>query len=133
MNDLLAGRIDMSFSTVITLQEQIRSGALRALAVTTRERTALLPDLPSLHESGVANYDVTSWAALFAPAGTPKPVVEKLNTEVRKIVDSAEVKRRLGDAGFDAFSSAPEQLDKFVQEQLALWTRLIKDSGIEPQ
>ena len=111
----------------------VKAGTLRAIAVTTRERTALLPDLPSLHEAGVSNYDITSWAGLFAPAGTPKGTIVQLNTALRQIIDSPEVKTRLGDAGFDAFSSSPEGLGAFVQEQLVLWTRLIKDSGIEAQ
>jgi tripartite-type tricarboxylate transporter receptor subunit TctC len=133
INDLLGGRVSMMFIDLTTGLPHVQSGALRALAVTTKERTALLPDLPSLHEAGVTNYDITSYAAVFAPAGTPKEIVTRLNAELRKIVETPEVKQKLTTAGFDAFSSTPEQLDEFVKAQLVLWSRLIKDSGIEPQ
>jgi tripartite-type tricarboxylate transporter receptor subunit TctC len=133
INDLLGGRISMMFVDLTAGLPHVQAGALRALAVTTKERTALLPDLPSLHEAGVANYDITSWAGLFAPAGTPKEIVARLNAEVRRIVDAREVKEKLAAAGFDAFSSTPAELDDFVQAQLKLWTRLIKESGLEPQ
>jgi tripartite-type tricarboxylate transporter receptor subunit TctC len=133
INDLLGGRVSMMFIDLTTGLPHVQSGALRALAVTTKERTALLPDLPSLHEAGVTNYDITSYAAVFAPAGTPKEIVTRLNTELRKIVETPDVKEKLTTAGFDAFSSTPDQLDEFVKAQLVLWSRLIKDSGIEPQ
>jgi tripartite-type tricarboxylate transporter receptor subunit TctC len=133
INDLLGGRVSMMFIDLTTGLPHVQSGALRALAVTTKERTTLLPDLPSLHEAGVTNYDITSYAAVFAPAGTPKEIVTRLNMELRKIVETPEVKQKLTTAGFDAFSSTPEQLDEFVKAQLVLWSRLIKDSGIEPQ
>lgn len=131
INDILGGRVSMMFIDLTTGLPHINAGTLRALAVTTKGRTALMPDLPSLHEAGVTNYDVTSWAGVFAPAGTPKEVVSRLNAELRKIIETPEVKKRLGDAGFDAFSGPPEQLATFVQEQLVLWTRLIKESGLE--
>jgi tripartite-type tricarboxylate transporter receptor subunit TctC len=133
INDLLGGRVSMMVIDLTTGLPHIKAGTLRPLAVTTRERSVLLPDLPSLHESGVTNYDITSYAAMFAPAATPKEVIARLNAEMRKIVDSAEVKGRLAELGFDAFSSSPEQLGRFIQEQLVLWTRLIKESGIEAQ
>ena len=84
--------------------EHVRAGTLRALAVTTKERSALLPDLPSLHEAGIPGYDVTSWAGLFAPAGTPKEIVMRLNEEVRKMIANPDVKARIAVTGFDAFS-----------------------------
>jgi tripartite-type tricarboxylate transporter receptor subunit TctC len=133
VNDMLGGRIASMFVDLTTGLPHMQAGKLRPLAVTTLERTRLLPDLPSLNEAAVKNYDITSWCGLFAPAGTPKEVVDKLNAALRKIIDSEEVKKRLGDAGFDAFSSSPEELGQFVQDQLVLWTRLIKQSGIEAQ
>lgn len=133
VNDILGGRVSMMFLDQTVAFPHVKAGALRALAVTTKERSALSPDLPTLHESGVANYDVTSWAGLFAPARTPAPVVARLNAEVRKIVESSEVKGKFAAVGFDAFSGTPEQLAEFVQAQLVLWARLIKDSGIEAQ
>jgi tripartite-type tricarboxylate transporter receptor subunit TctC len=111
----------------------VRAGTLHALAVTTRERSALLPDLPSLHEAGIPGYDVTSWAGLFAPAGTPPEIVARLNGEVARIIADADAKAKIAVTGFDAFSGPPETLAAFVQSELATWGRLIKDAGIEPQ
>ena len=133
LNDVIGGRVSMMFIDLAPGLEHVRAGTLRALAVTTRERSALLPDLPSLHEAGIAGYDVTSWAGLFAPAGTPPEIVARLNDEVRKIIANPETKARIAVTGFDAFSGPPETLAAFVQSELAAWSKLIKDAGIEPQ
>ena len=133
INDILGGRISMMFIDLTTGLPHVKAGALRARGDDAGARTSLLPELPSLHEAGVTNYDITSWAGVFAPAGTPAEVVRRLNAELRRIIDNPDVKRRLGDAGFDAFSGTPQELSQFVQEQLVLWTKLIKDSGIEAQ
>jgi tripartite-type tricarboxylate transporter receptor subunit TctC len=133
LNDVLGGRVSMMFVDLTTALSQIQAGSVRALAVTTKERTPLFPELPSLYEQGLKDYDITSWCGIFAPANTPKEVVERLNAELRKIIESAEVNRRLADIGFEAIASSPEQLDDFVKAQLVLWKRLIKDTGTEPQ
>jgi putative tricarboxylic transport membrane protein len=133
LNDVLGGRVSMMFIDLAPGLEHVRAGTLRPLAVTTKERSALLPDLPSLHEAGIPGYDVTSWAGLFAPAGTPKEIVARLNDEVRKIIANPEAKARIAITGFDAFSGPPETLAAFVQSELANWGKLIKDAGIEPQ
>jgi tripartite-type tricarboxylate transporter receptor subunit TctC len=133
INDVLGGRISMIVIDMAPGIEHVRAGNFRALAVTTKERSALLPDLPSLAEAGIPGYDVTSYAALFAPAGTPKEIVDKLNAEVRKIIADPEAKKRIAVTGFDAFSGPPESLAAFVQTELVNWGRLIKDAGIEAQ
>ncbi len=133
INDVLGGRVSMMFIDLAPGLQHVRAGTMRPLAVTTRERSALLPDLPSLAEAGIPGYDVTSYAALFAPAGTPKEIVEKLNAEVQKIIANPEAKSRIAVTGFDAFSGPPESLATFVQTELVNWGRLIKDAGIEPQ
>ena len=133
LNDVLGGRVSMMFIDLAPGLEHVRAGTLRPLAVTTKERSALLPDLPSLHEAGIPGYDVTSWAGLFAPAGTPKEIVARLNDEVRKIIANPEAKARIAITGFDAFSGPPDTLAAFVQSELANWGKLIKDAGIEPQ
>jgi len=133
INDVLGGRVSMIVIDMAPGLEHVRAGNFRALAVTTKERSALLPDLPSLAEAGIPGYDVTSYAALFAPAGTPKEIVDKLNAEVRKIIADPEAKKRIAVTGFDAFSGPPESLAAFVQTELVNWGRLIKDAGIEQQ
>ena len=133
LNDVLGGRVSMMFIDLAPGLEHVRAGTLRPLAVTTRERSALLPDLPSLSEAGIPGYDVTSYAALFAPAGTPKEIVDKLNAEIQKIIATPDAKARIAITGFDAFSGPPETLAAFVQSELVNWGKLIKDAGIEPQ
>ena len=133
INDVLGGRVSMMFIDLAPGLEHVRAGNFRALAVTTKERSALLPDLPSLAEAGIPGYDVTSYAALFAPAGTPKEIVDRLNAELQKIIANPQAKSRIAITGFDAFSGPPETLASFVQSELVNWGKLIKDAGIEPQ
>ena len=133
LSDVLGGRITMMFVDVLTGLPHVKNGDLRALAVTTKSRSALVPDLPSMEEAGVPNFDITSWQGYFAPAGTPKEIIVKLNAEIRKIIDKPEIKAELATRGMDAFSSSPEEMEKFVRDQLVLWERLVKDAGIEAQ
>jgi len=133
INDVLGGRISMIVIDMAPGLEHVRAGNFRALAVTTKQRSALLPDLPSFAEAGIEGYDVTSYAALFAPAGTPKEIVDKLNAAIQKIIADPEAKKRIAVTGFDAFSGPPESLASFVQSELVNWGKLIKDAGIEAQ
>src|SRR3954462_2851239 len=133
INDVLGGRVSMMFIDLAPGLQHVRAGTMRPLAVTTKERCALLPDLPSLSEAGIPGYDVTSYAALFAPAGTPKEIVDRLNAEVQKIIANPEAKARIAVTGFDAFSGPPQSLAVFVQSELVNWGKLIKDAGIEAQ
>jgi len=133
LNDVIGGRVSMMFIDLAPGLEHVRAGTLRAVAVTTKNRSALLPDLPSLHEAGIPGYDVTSWAGLFAPAGTPKEIVARLNDEVAKIIGNPDVRAKIAVTGFDAFTGPPETLAAFVQSELVNWSKLIKDAGIEPQ
>jgi tripartite-type tricarboxylate transporter receptor subunit TctC len=133
LNDVLGGRVSMMFSDLTTGLPHVRANALRALAVTRMQRSALFPELPTLDEAGVIGFDMDSWAAMFAPADTPHEIVAMLNGELRKIIDNPEIKARLGMVGFEAFSSKPEELGEFVKVQLVKWTKMIKDAGIEPE
>ena len=133
INDVLGGRVSMMFTDLTTGLPHVKAGTLRALATTRLQRSALFPELPSLHEAGVTGFDMDSWAALFAPANTPREIVARLNGELRKIIDSPDVKSKLANLGFEAFSSSPDELDEFVKAQLVKWTKMIKDAGIQPE
>jgi tripartite-type tricarboxylate transporter receptor subunit TctC len=133
INDLLAGRVSMMFTDITIGMPHVKANSLRALATTRLQRSTILPDLPTLDEAGVKGFDMDSWAGLFAPAGTPRDVVMKLNTELRKIIDNPEIKAKIALLGFEAFSSSPEGLAKHVDVQLVKWTKLIKDAGIQPE
>jgi tripartite-type tricarboxylate transporter receptor subunit TctC len=132
LNDLLGGRVTMMFVDVPTGMPHVVSKGTRALAMTTKKRSPLMPELPSMEEAGVPDFDITSWQGYFAPAGTPKPIIDKLNAAIQKVIGDPALKKRLADLGMDAFSGPPEEFEQFVKDQLVLWTRLIKDAGIEP-
>ncbi len=133
INDVLGGRVSMMFTDLTTGLPHVKANALRALAVTRLQRSKLVPDLPTLNEAGVANFDMDSWAGMFAPAGTPPAIVTRLNGELRRIIDNPEINGKIGAMGFEAFSSSPEELGDFVKVQLAKWTKMIKDAGIQPE
>jgi len=133
LNDVLGGRVSMMFTDLTTGLPHVKAGALRALATTRLQRSALLPDLPSLHEAGVTGFDMDSWAGMFAPANTPGEIIARLNSELRRIIDDQNVKTPLAAVGFEAFSSTPEEFGDFVKLQLMKWTRMIKDAGIEAE
>ena len=132
LNDVLAGRVSMMFTDLTTGLPHVKAGTLRALAVTRLKRSTLIPELPTLDEAGVTGFDMDSWAGIFAPAGTPADIITLLNGELRKIIDSSEVKSTLGNVGFEAFSSSPKELDDFVKVQLGKWGKMVKDAGIQP-
>jgi putative tricarboxylic transport membrane protein len=133
IQDVLAGRVSMMFTDLTTGLPHVKSGALRALAVTRLNRSSLLPELPTLDEAGVTGFDMDSWAGIVAPAHTPPAIVTQLNTELRKIIDGPEVKSKLGNVGFEAFSSSPKEFEDFVGVQLGKWGKMVKDAGIQPE
>ena len=116
LNDVMTGRVAMMFVDFALGWPQAKAGNVRALAVTTKERSALLPDIPSMTEAGLPAFDLIPWNAIFAPANTPRPIVQRLNAELRRIISDPNVKERLAGLGFDAFASTPEELDAFVRE-----------------
>ena len=123
----------MMFNDFTTSLPHVQAKTMRALAVTRIKRSTLFPELPTMDEAGVTGFDMDSWAGIFAPAKTPPPIVTLLNTELRKIIDSPDVKAKLRTAGFEAFSSSPQELDEFVKVQLAKWGKMVKDAGIQPE
>ena len=133
LQDLVAGRVSMMFTDLTTGLPHVQSGALRALAVTRLKRSSLFPELPTMDEAGVTGFDLDSWAGIVAPAGVPPEIVTRLNTELRKIIDSPEVKTMLRNVGFEAFSSSPQELDDTIRVQLGKWGKMVKDAGIQPE
>ena len=133
LTDVIAGRVSMMFVDVLTGLPHVKGGALKALAVTTKQRSALLPDLPSMDEAGVKGFDITSWQGYLGPANLPKDIVTKLNAEIRKVVETPSVRNELAERGMEAFSGTPESFDKFLKEQLVVWEKLIRDAKIEKQ
>src|SRR3954469_25500372 len=133
LTDVIAGRVSMMFIDVPTGLPHVNGKALKSLAVTTKNRSALLPELPSMDEAGVKGFDITSWQGYLGPANLPKEIVVKLNSEIQKVINRPEIKKELAERGMEAFSSTPEEFDAFLKEQLVLWEKLIGDAGIEKQ
>ena len=133
IQDVLAGRVSMMFTDLTTGLPHVRSGALRALAVTRLQRSPLFPELPTLDEAGVSGFDMDSWAGIVTPAHTPPAIVTQLNRELRKIIDDPDVKSKLGNVGFEAFSSTPKDFEDFIKVQLGKWSKMVKDAGIQPE
>ena len=132
LTDLIAGRVSMMFIDVPTGLPHVTGKALKALAVTTKRRSALLPELPTMDDT-VKGFDITSWQGYLGPANLPKNIVTKLNAEIRKVVERPDIKNLLAERGMEAFSGTPEEFDAFLKEQLVLWEKLISDAGIEKQ
>ena len=107
----------------------VKGGKLRALAVTTAKRSPALPDVPTIAEAGVPGYEATSWFGLLAPAGTPAPIVAKLNASILKALADPEVKKKLAEQGAEPFGEKPEQFAAFIQAETAKWGKVVKDSG----
>jgi tripartite-type tricarboxylate transporter receptor subunit TctC len=133
MTEVMAGRVQLMFSDIATVQAQVKSGALRALAVTSKERSALMPELPTFIESGVPDYDLSGWVALLAPAGTPPSVVNKLNAEITRILKQPDVRSKFLDLGAEPSPMTVPQVTAWVQKEVATWTRLVKEAGIQPE
>jgi tripartite-type tricarboxylate transporter receptor subunit TctC len=132
LTDVIAGRISMMFVDVPTGLPHVNGKVLKALAVTTKRPSALLPELPTM-DATVKGFDITSWQGYLGPANMPKDIVNRLNAEIRKIVERPDIKSQLAERGMEAFSGPPEEFDAFLKEQLLLWEKLIADAGIEKQ
>jgi tripartite-type tricarboxylate transporter receptor subunit TctC len=133
MTEVMAGRVQLMFSDIASVQAQVKSGALRALAVTSRERSALMPELPTFIESGVPDYDLSGWVALLAPAGTPPMVVNKLNAEITRILGMPDVRAKFLELGAEPSPMTVPQVTAWVQKEVTTWTHLVKEAGIQPE
>ncbi len=132
LNDTIAGRVSMAFTDLTPGIPHVQSGSVRAIAITRLRRSALLPGVPTFDESGLKDFEVESWAGMFAPAGTPSDIVARLSVETRKIVEMPEVKAQIAQIGFEIFGSTPQELGAFVKDQLVRTERMVKDAGFEP-
>lgn len=129
VTDLIGGQVQLYVSSIPTLISHVRSGKMRALAVTSGKRSSDLPQVPTVAESGYRGFDAVTWFGIAGPAGLPKDVVAKLNADINKALQSADLKKKLGDQGADVEGSTPEQFGKLIREDIARWGRIVKDSG----
>ena len=128
--DLLAGNVQLSFMTVLEASGHIKAGKLKALAVTSNQRVAALPDVPTLSESGLPGFNSISWIGLLAPAGTPSTVVDKISADVREVIAMPEIKNRLIELGGVPHSTTPSEFSKIIDDDRKRYAKIIKDRGI---
>jgi tripartite-type tricarboxylate transporter receptor subunit TctC len=131
-NDILGGQIQMLFDSVPTMAPMIQAGLVRAIATTGKKRSAILPDVPTLDESGVPGFQATLWVGFMAPAGTPQPIVDKLNTEISKIVSSPAIKKAWDEQGANPITMSQPQFKAFMETEVEKWAKIIKANNIQP-
>jgi tripartite-type tricarboxylate transporter receptor subunit TctC len=129
-SDLMGGQIQVMFDNLVALLPNIKAGKLRPLAVTSLKRQALLPDVPSLSEAGVKDFEALAWFGMVAPQGTPKDIVVKLNAEISKILALPEIRQKLIDGGSEVIGNSPETADRFLQSELSRWGAVVKAANI---
>jgi tripartite-type tricarboxylate transporter receptor subunit TctC len=129
--DVLGGQVDVMFDAVTTMAEQVKSGRVKALATTGKTRSDVLPDVPTMNEAGVPGYEATIWLGLMAPRGTPKPVVDRLNEAITKIVSQSDIKQAWAKQGAVPMVMSPEVFDKYARDDITKWDRVIKTANIK--
>ena len=133
MVDLLAGNIQLIFATAASSIGHIKAGKVRAIAVSTAKRSALVPDLPTVAEAGLPGYEANNWNGFFVPAKTPRPIINRLNKEIAAALNAPDIKEFLFKQGLDAAPNTPEQFAAYMKSEMAKWAKVIKAAGIKPQ
>jgi tripartite-type tricarboxylate transporter receptor subunit TctC len=133
LNDVIGGQVPVFFANMASGLPHVKGGKLRALAVTGAKRSAALPDAPTMEEAGLAGYEVYEWNAIFAPAGTPAPVVARLSEAIAKALQAPEVRERIAGLGGEIAALDPAQTTRFIREQTELWGRVVRAANIKPE
>jgi tripartite-type tricarboxylate transporter receptor subunit TctC len=133
MSDLVGGQVNLIFATTASSIPHLKSGRIKGIAVTTAKRSALLPDLPTISESGLAGFYANNWYGLVVPAKTPRAIIDQLNAEVTKILAMPDVKTILFNQGLDPAPGTPEQFGAYIKSERAKWAKVIKESGAKPE
>ena len=133
LQDTIGGRINLMFDVVGSLMPQVRAGNIKAIVVTAKERMPAVPEVPTMAESGVPNFVSGTWAGVIAPAGVPKDIVNRLASEIDKIVRDPAMREKLAREGYEAIGGSPEEFLAFYRAEVALWAKVIKDSGTKAE
>ena len=131
MQDVLAGNVHLVFIGIPAAAPHIKAGKLRALAIVAPQRSSALPDVPTVAEAGLRNFEVTTWYGVLAPAGTPRNVINRLNGELLKIMHSAELKEKLAATGTEPLTSTPEEFADYIKREIAKWGDVIRKAGVK--
>ncbi len=132
VTDTIGGQTQMMFPSLFTATPYVKAGKLRAIGVAGAKRSAILPDVPTLAEQGIAGVDVGQWYGLFAPAGTPRAVVDQLNKAMNTVLNDPATVKKLEDHGADVETSTPQQLRELVQKELARWRKVVEVGKLKP-
>jgi tripartite-type tricarboxylate transporter receptor subunit TctC len=133
MIDLLGGHIQIGFTSVLTVLQHYKSGKLRVLGVGSASRSPSMPDIPTVIEAGLPGYETSAWYGLYAPAGTPKDVVTKIQREIARISTQPDIKERLSQLGAEPVASSPDDFAAFTKSEMAKYAKVVKDAGIRPE
>ena len=131
LTDLLSGQVQLMFSSTVAILPQVRAGRLRPLAMTSAKRSAAMPDVPTVAESGVPGYETASWYGVLAPAGTAKTIIDRLNREIVKAVQLPDVRERLTSEGAEPAGGSPAEFGAHIKRELARWSQVIKQAKIK--
>ncbi len=131
MNDVLSGRIQLVVIGVPIAAPHIKAGRLRALGIVAPQRSPILPDVPTVAEAGLPNFEVTTWYGVLAPAGTPRPIINRLNAELVRAMHAPEMKERLASIGTDPKTSTPEEFADYIRQEIAKWGKVIREAGLK--
>ena len=131
LNDILGNQVPIMFDTITTSLPHVKAGKLRALAVTSAKRSPLAPEVPTMIEAGLKDFDISAWYMVLAPRGTPPAVVQKLNAEINKAMQDPEVRERLGTQGVDFVGGTPEEAQRFMRSEIERWARVAKITGMK--
>jgi tripartite-type tricarboxylate transporter receptor subunit TctC len=130
MNDVLGGQVQITFDNIITTLPLVKAGRLRALAVSTAQRSSVAPEIPTLAEAGVAGYDATSWFGLFVPAGTPQEIVNRLSAETAEALKDPKVRETLMNVGAEPVGAGPQVFGSFFRTEVARWSKVVRDAKV---
>ena len=129
--DVLAGHIQLGFPSLTSVMPLVRTGKLKALAITTAKRSALAPDIPTVAESGVPGYQTSIWVGILLPSGTPAAIVDRVNRDVRHVLTSSDIPEKFAAMGADVLSNTPAEFTELMKAEIAKWNRLIRDTGLK--
>ncbi len=132
-NSVIGGHVQMMLDAISTMAPTAQAGQVRALGVTGKKRSSILPDVPTIDEAGVPGYEATIWLGIMAPKGTPQPIVEKLNTEINKVLNRPDVKEAWAKQGVEPMNMTPAEFDKYLREDIEKWANVVKLSGAKVQ
>jgi tripartite-type tricarboxylate transporter receptor subunit TctC len=130
---VIGGHTQMMLDAISTMAPTVKDGQVRALGVTGKKRSSILPDVPTIDEAGVPGYEATIWLGIMAPKGTPQPIVDKLNAEIGKVVNRPDVKEAWAKQGVEPLTMSPAEFDKYLRADIEKWGKVVKEAGIKVQ